>query len=182
MAGNFKITFTNPGPQFKTQMAGLADRLYRAIDASFNMVASLLKQTADADIASAGNFGERWTDGLKVNVDGAGANMRLYMTHDIDYAPIFETGGVIEGKPMLWIPLSGTDAAGIRASAFPGGLFSPRKQRASGRPLLFSVTDKKPRYFGIESVTIPRKWHLAEDVGTVMSNYRSIFSDAWARS
>lgn len=181
MAGSFKIVITNPGPAFATKMAGLADRIYRALDASFNMVASLLKAEADSDISSAGNFGERWTEGLKVNIDGAGANMRLYMTHDIDYAPIFEQGGVIEGKPLLWLPLPGTDAAGIRAAAF-GGLFSPKKQRATGRPLLFSVADKKPRYFGIESVTIPKKFHLAEDVGTVMANYRQIFNDAWAAS
>lgn len=178
MAG-FKITITNPGPTFKTQMAGLADRIYKALDASFNMLASLIKQAADTDIESAGNFGQRWTDGLHVNIDGAAPNMRLYMTHDIPYATIFETGGTISGHPMLWLPLNGTDAAGVRASAFPGGLFSPRKQRAGGRPLLFSVTDKKPRYFGVASVTIPKKFHLTEDVNNVMSNYRQIFNDAW---
>lgn len=181
-SGTIRIEFTNVGPAFKSSMAGLADRLDRAIEASFNMVASLLKQEADQDIESAGNFGERWTDGLHVNIDGAGANMRLYMTHDIPYASIFETGGVIQGNPMLWIPLSGTDAAGIRASAFGDGLFAPKKQRETGRPLLFSVTDRKPRYFGVESVTIPKKFHLADDVGTVMENYRNIFADAWAGS
>jgi hypothetical protein len=177
----FKITVSNPGPAFKTQMAGLADRINKALDASFNMLASLIKSAADADIKSAGNFGDRWTDGLHVNVEGSAPNMRLYMTHDIPYASIFETGGTISGNPMLWIPLSGTDAAGIRASAY-GDLFSPRKQRSTGRPLLFSVTDKKPRYVGVDTVTIPKKFHLTEDVNTVMSNYRQIFADAWSQS
>lgn len=181
MAG-FQIVVSNVGPAFRSNMAGLADRLFRALDASFNMLASLIKQEADTDIQSAGNFGSRWTDGLHVNVEGSAPNMRLYMTHDIDYASIFETGGTIGGSPMLWIPLSGTDAAGVRAEAYGGGLFSARNARKGGRPLLFSVTDKKPRYFGIDSITMPQKFHLAEDVTNVMSNYRSIFAQAWAES
>jgi hypothetical protein len=178
--GSFRIKITDPGPQFKTQMAGLADRMARAIDTVMNMLQSMISDAAKADIAEAGNFGERWTDGLHVNLEGAAPNMRLYMTHDIDYAGIFETGGEISGRPLLWIPLSGTDAVGIRASAFGDGLFSTKTR--GGRPLLFSVTDRKPRYFGIESVTIPKKFHLADDVNNVMANFRSIFATAWAQS
>lgn len=182
MPSNFQIKITNPGPAFKTQMAGLADRIARAVEASFNMLASLIKTAADADISSAGNFGERWTSGLHVNVEGSMPNMRLYLTHDIPFAGIFEKGGTISGNPLLWIPLSGTDAEGIRANAFGGGLFSPRKQRLTGRPLLFSVTDKRPRYVGVDSVTIPRKFHLTEDINNVMANYRQVFAEAWAQS
>ena len=180
MAG-FRIKITNPGPQFKSQMAGLAARLTKAIAATMNMLQSMISAEAKADIAGAGNFGQRWTDGLHVNLEGAGPNMRLYMTHDIPYASIFETGGTITGNPLLWLPLSGTDAAGIRASAF-GGLFSMRHPRKSGRPLLFSVTDRQPRYVGIPSVTIPKKFHLAEDVNNVMSNFRQVFAQAWQES
>jgi hypothetical protein len=175
-----KIRITNPGPAFKTQMAGLADRLIRTIDATMRMLQSMIKQEADADIESAGNFGQRWTDGLKVNLEGATPNMRLYMTHDIPYASIFETGGVIEGNPLLWIPLSGTDAVGVRASTFGDGLVSSGSKRKSGRPLLFSVTDRQPRYVGVPSVNIPPKFHLAEDVNSVMSNFRQVFNNAWA--
>jgi hypothetical protein len=179
---SFKITITNPGPQFKTQMAGLAQRLTKAIDTTMNMLQSMISDAAKADITGAGNFGQRWTDGLHVNLEGAAPNMRLYMTHDIPYASIFETGGTIQGNPYLWLPLSGTDAEGIRASAFGGGLFSAKYPRRSGRPLLFSITDKQPRYVGVPSVTIPKKFNLTEDVNTVMSNFRQVFSDAWAGS
>lgn len=177
----FKIRITPPniGEIFKTQMAGLADRLNRAIDAAMNMAASMMLEKGRSDIASAGKFGASWTSGLRVNVDGAAPNMKLYMTHDIPYAGIFETGGTIHGNPLLWIPLSGTDAAGVRASAFGDGLFSMKYPRADGRPLLFSMGDKRPRYFGIESVTIPKKFRLTEDVASVMSNFRAIFDDAW---
>lgn len=177
-----KITPPNIGSIFKTKMAGLADRLDRAVTAAMNMAASMILEAGKADIAGAGKFGESWTKGLKVNIEGAAGNMRMYMTHDIPYAGIFETGGTIKGAPLLWIPLSGTDAAGIRASAFGGGLFSAKYPRKSGPPLLFSMADRQPRYFGVESVTIPKKFHLTEDVTSVMSHFRAIFDEAWAAS
>lgn len=177
----FRIKITPPdiGQQFKGQLAGLGERLTRAITAAMNMAASMMLEKGRADIASSGKFGTSWTAGLKMQIEGAGLNMRMYMTHDIPYAGIFETGGTINGAPLLWIPLSGTDAVGVRASAFGGGLFSS-KSKGGGRPLLFSMTDKAPRYFGIESVTIPKKFHLTEDVTSVMSNFRAIFDDAWS--
>jgi hypothetical protein len=179
MAG-FKITITNPGPKFAEQMAGLGERLTRAIDATMRMMQSMIKEKADADIESAGNFGARWTDGLHVNLEGAAPNMRLYMTHDIEYASIFETGGTIEGNTKLWLPIPGTDAMYHRANAFPGGVRGGRGNRA--RPLLFSVTDRQPKYFGVDSVTIPKKFHLAEDVNDAMANFRQAFSDSWQAS
>jgi hypothetical protein len=178
----FRITITPPGigQLVGSQFLALAERLNRAITAAMNMTASLILAKGQADIAGAGNFGSRWTSGLKVNVEGAAPNMRLFMTHEIPWAGIFETGGIINGSPLLWIPLSGTDAAGTRASAF-GGLFSARYPRKSGPPLLFSMADKKPRYFGVEQITIPKKFQLTEDITSVMSNFRSIFDEAWQR-
>lgn len=180
-----KISISPPNlPElWKGKLAGLGQRLNRAIDASVNMAASMILEKAKTDIAGAGNFGQRWTDGLHVNVEGAAPNMRIYMTHDIPYASIFETGGVITGSPMLWIPLSGTDAEGTRASAFGDGLFSARYPRADGgAPLLFSMADKQPRYFGVSEVTIPKKFQLTEDVVSVMANFRAVFDDAWKAS
>jgi hypothetical protein len=181
---NFRIKITNPGPQFKDQMDAFGARLIKTIDRAMHMIQSMIKTAADADISSAGNFGPRWTDGLHVNIEGAAPNMRLYMTHDIDYASIFQEGGTIQGNPLLWIPLSGTDAAMNRARAmdYPGGVRGGRGGRKGGRPLLFSVTDHKPKYFGVDSVTIPKKFHLEDDVNNVMSNFRSVFSDAWDAS
>lgn len=179
-----KITITPPNlaEQWRGSMSELADRLGRALDAAMNMAAAMILDRGRADIASAGQFGQKWTDGLHMNIEGSMGNMRMHLTHDIPWAGIFETGGTISGNPLLWIPLSGTDAAGVRASAFPGGLFSQRansKRGGGGRPLLFSISDKKPRYFGVESVTIPKKFQLTEDIVSVMSNFRSVFDDAW---
>lgn len=168
--------------RFKEQMAGLGGRFARAVTAAANMARGMIEDAARNDIASAGNFGSRWTDGLHVNVEGALGNARIFFSHDIPYAGIFETGGTIQGSPLLWLPISGTDASGIRAAAFPSKLFSAKYPRKSGKPLLFSISDKLPRYFGTESVTIPKKFHLQDDMASVMSNFRSIFSDAWKAS
>jgi hypothetical protein len=181
MAG-FRIVISNPGPQFKAKMAEYTARLNRTIDATMRMIQSMLSDAAKADIAGAGNFGSRWTDGLHVNLEGAAPNMRLSMTHDVSYAKIFETGGTIEGHPLLWLPLSNSDAVMVeRASVFPGGVRGGRGTR-TGTPLLFSVADGKPKYVGVPSVTIPRKFHLAEDVNNAVANFRQVFSDQWNAS
>jgi hypothetical protein len=139
------------------------------------MAASMIQQLGEQDIATSGRFGQAWTSGLHVDIEGGSTrNMRISMTHDIPFASIFETGGVIHGNPFLWVPLSGTDAEGIRARDYPAGLFSSKHTR-SGVPLLFSLSDKQPKYFGIESVTIPKLFHLNTIVRSVMSNFRAIF-------
>jgi hypothetical protein len=175
-------------PKFKQNLAGLHDRFQAALTAAMNMAASLIKQEGDADIAGAGNFGGRWTTGLHVILEGAAGttqgsmgNMRISMTHDIPYAGIFETGGIIRGNPLLWIPLSGSGADHIPASEYGGGLFSVQP-RSGKHPLLFSIADKMPKYFGIEQVTIPKKFHLNEIQKSVMANFRQLFDQAFRGS
>lgn len=163
-------------PKFKQNLAGLHDRFAAALTATANMIASLIAEESKADIAASGNFGSRWTEGLHVTADvGATGNMRISMTHDIPNAGIFETGGKIEGNPLLWLPISGTDAEGKQASSYGGDMFSV--QRPGKPPLLFSFADKLPKYFGIESVTIPQKWHLRDIQLSVMANFRQIFDE-----
>jgi hypothetical protein len=165
----------DPMAHFRRNLAGLQERFETALTAAANMAASMIEQLAGQDIARAGRFGTDWASGLHVKVDsGSTRNMRISMTHDIPYASIFETGGVIHGNPFLWLPLSGTDAEGVRARDYPVGLFSAKYTR-SGAPLLFSRYDKQPKYFGIESVTIPKLFHLNEIVRSVMGNFRMIF-------
>lgn len=170
------ITVSNPSKQFMQNLAGLYDRFTYAITAAANQVRSMIEDAARADIAASGNFGTRWISGLHVNMTATQNNMILSMTHDIEYAGIFETGGVIQGHPMLWLPLSGTDAEGVRASEY-GGLVSSRNPRRSGRPLLFSINDKLPKYFGIESATIPKKWHLNDIINSASANFRAAFEE-----
>jgi hypothetical protein len=141
------------------------------------MAASMLRSLAIRDIMSAGKFGARWINALSVGVSGTRNNMKLSMSLDVPGADILEEGGEIQGKPLLWIPISGTDAEGVQASDYSGGLFSV--QSPTGTPLLFSREDKKPKYFGISQVTIPKLFHLRDDMLDVVSGFRDLFDDAW---
>lgn len=178
-----RITYTNArAPRFKQDLAGIGDRMHKAMGVAANMAASMIKAEADEDIRASGDFGERWTSGLHVNVESTGAlnNMRISMYHDIEFAGIFETGGSIYGNPLLWLPLSGTDAEGTQAGAYPDKLFSAVS--STGLPLLFSMYDKKPKYFGVPAVTISRKWHLREIQANVMKNFKTYFMQAFRKA
>ncbi len=151
-------------------------RLQKAISASANMVASMQRSQFKADIAQSGERLGNLAAGLTVSIAESDMLAVISTTHERSYAHVFEDGATITGD--MWIPLSGTDAAGVHPKEYPGGLFSI-KRTATGRPLLFSITDKKPKYFGVESVTIPKKWNLHGIQESIMANFRSIFDDAW---
>ena len=80
--------------------------------------------------------------------------------HSIPFAEIFEEGGGVKGRPLLWIPISTEkDAVGIRARKFNLPLFQITSKRCT--PLL--ITPKgKPKYFGVRSVTEPKLFHIRQ--------------------
>lgn len=166
--------------KFKQNLAGLKARMDKAQTAATNMAASMIEREGRADIAASGNFGARWTEGLHVEVEGAVGRMRISMQHEIPFAGIFEEGGTIYGQPLLWIGLSGTDAEGVSPGEYGDTLFSAKSK--VGQPLLFSMADKRPKFFGIDSVTIPPKWHLREIELRVMQNFRRYYDDAFRSS
>lgn len=163
-----------PAKKIKDNFDGSAARWKRAITAAANMAASMIEEQARDDIRSAGNFGDDIASSVHVTVSGKLGNMRISMTADDPRVGLFENGGTVEGKPLLWLPISGTDAEGTRASDYQGGLFSVQP-KTGAHPLLFSMADKLPKYFGVESVTIPKKFRLAEIQKSVMANFREIF-------
>ena len=63
-----------------------------------------------SDIAAAGHFGPRWQLGLQFAMQDAQAGgepslqAKAIIFHRYGIAGIFEYGGTIEGKPLLWIP------------------------------------------------------------------------------
>ena len=134
-----------------------------AIRWAANEVAEEILRVGRLDIKGAGQFGTRWTEGLEagVTVTEGGGNVRINVTHAVPYWRVFEYGATIHGKPLLWIPLSFADVPpGVRAKDFGPLIRVDRKSGAA--PLLLSYADRQPKYFGKESVTIPRKFHLHE--------------------
>lgn len=170
---SFELTLRVNPEEFKNGMDAVRDRFDQAFAVSKNMIASMMKTEVTADIQSAGNFGKDFIDGLSVTVDGDAIITKL----DAPGASIFESGGTIHGHPMLWLPISGTDAVGVQASDYGDQLFSVNR-KAGGVPLLFSIKDRAPKYFGVPSVTIPKKFHIAEIQTRVMDNFKDIFEAA----
>jgi hypothetical protein len=56
-----------------------------------------------------------------------------------------------------------------------GGLFSVQRQGKA--PLLFSKQDQKPKFFGIESIHLRKRFHLKEAVQRVADRMQQIFDD-----
>jgi hypothetical protein len=129
-------------------------------------VVKFVETKGRADIANAGKFGARWTQGFRGKVTEGGGNIRVAFTMP-DTPPmkhwrVFQFGATIRGKPMLWIPLPfAKDAQGVRARDYPGRLF--RVNREGKAPLLLAAGKPAvPKYFGKSSVRIPKKFHLIE--------------------
>lgn len=148
---------------------GARDLVAKAIPAAVNMAASMIQEQSLVDITAAGLK----TAGLSVTTD----DHSITTTYDAPGAQIFQTGGVIYGKPLLWIPISNTDAVGIPASEYPRGLFSVTRKNG-GVPLLFSLADKAPRYFAVNSVNLKKRIHLLEIQQDVMAQFQSFFQKA----
>ncbi len=164
----FRVRFEGEqvGPKFARQQNRLGANVHRAARGAAQDVRDKALTLARADIKKAGNFGKRWTEGLQATLTEGGGSIRLNFTHDQIGFNVHQFGATIKGKPMLWIPLStsfGGDSAaqGVRARDFPGGLF--RVDRKSGEaPLLLSLADRQPKYFGKASVHVPKRFHVIE--------------------
>lgn len=72
-----------------------------------NEAAADVKVKARANMAAAG-FSQRWQGALRVTVYPKGkksTHPTIQVRHMAKYSGIFETGGTIAGKPLLWLPL-----------------------------------------------------------------------------
>lgn len=161
---DIKVTVEGPpvGPQAAAALELQKQRIYRAINTATNKLSGSILKLGRADISSAGKFGARWTTGLTTTVTGEGPVRVVTLREAVPYWRVFQYGAIIKGKPLLWIPLSFAGIPpGTRARDFHGRLFRVDR-KGGGAPLLLSADDKKPKYFGIESVRIPKKFHLVE--------------------
>jgi hypothetical protein len=102
-----RLSYTYKRDEFAQAMAAMQDPVAFAGTAAITEAAAIVKAEGRADIAAAG-FSKRWQNTLtaliypkkRYSMDAAAV---IY--HKIPYAGIFEKGGVIGGKPKLWLPL-----------------------------------------------------------------------------
>jgi hypothetical protein len=121
------------------------------------------------DIAEAGNFGQRWQDAFQVEVTETQRTFRVTAKMEaseppVVYWPVFEYGKTIEAKNpsgYMWLPFRGAEGTDVWPRVYGSeNLF--RITSKSGLPMLLDRETKEPKYFGKESVTIPKKFHLHE--------------------
>jgi hypothetical protein len=157
------------GPQLKNNAKLFNEKRTVAIQATANRVVDEIETQGRANIAAGGNFSsDRWQNGLHAKLSFKSRDdLNIRVTHDVPYWHVFEHGAVIHGKPMLWIPMRGSEAAarGVRARDFGRPLFRVDRKKG-GAPLLMSEGGDV-QYFGKDSVTIPRKWHLRDVIKQV---------------
>jgi hypothetical protein len=169
------------GPQLGRAGVRRSAQITRAQRGAARDVVDYVVPRGRVDIAGAGRFGARWTQGFRGQVTEGGGFVRVAFTMPsgapMRYWRVFEFGAVIRGRPLLWIPLSfARDAQGIRARDYPGRLF--RVDRKSGGAPLLLATGKPatPKYFGKESVTIPRKFHLRDIIRAGAQKMREFYA------
>jgi hypothetical protein len=165
------------GPLFRRATARFGDRVRSAVRQTAVLAANEIVDRGRDDIAGAGRFGTRWTSALHADISEGGGSIRIDVKNDEPLWIVFEEGRTISGNPLLWIPISGTDAEGRRARDYPQSLFRVNRKR-DGLPLLLTWTKPaQPRYFGKESVTIPKKFHLREIARQVARELAAIFKE-----
>lgn len=186
MAAGFSFSVpTAEARLFTSAFEKLRERMATAFQIAAAELQFNIKSEGNANIRGAGNFSSRWTDAFTVRCEpnisqtSTKYTIDIFFNESIPYAHIHEFGGEIKpknslgslfGPPLLWIPLSfanvpksGGGSGKMTAQEY-GASVSPlfRVNRQGKSPLLLSVKDRKPVYFGIKSVTIPQRFHIRD--------------------
>ncbi len=135
--------------QLETALQQDGRKIAQAATAAFRELGDIIKKNGRDNIAAAG-FSKKWQNALRVTVYPQQASKvsispAIYVTHNIQYAEIFEKGGTISGSGLLWLPLK--NIAG-QYSGVPGakGNFrlTPRLiSRQLGRQVLFPIKGRR---------------------------------------
>jgi hypothetical protein len=102
-----QLTFTALSGQLGRQLREVEKPIAEAATKAIRLAGNAARDEGRKEIASAG-FSRRWQTALRVAFEpkrGNSINCSARLRHSIGYATIFETGGTIQGSPLLWVPL-----------------------------------------------------------------------------
>lgn len=166
-------------------------QMAKAATAAVTRATGEAKTAGRASIQEAG-FSAKWQNALQAKVypeGGVSLNAAGLVYHKISYAGIFQEGGTIAGRPLLWLPIEANLPGGekwtpARFVQSIGPLRSVRNAR--GRPLLVGqvgigstgavlprqrgrsmVRSRQawlPVFVGIDVVEIAKRFHVTEAV------------------
>lgn len=111
-----KLTVKAAAGQAADDATRLAQQMATALTGAMRDVGKLAVAKGKQSIASSG-LGARWVRSLRaINrpKSGTSLNPSVFIHSTINYSDIFEHGGVINGKPFLWLPLPNVPKAGGR--------------------------------------------------------------------
>lgn len=178
--GNEKI-----GQTYSRSVGNQRQKVLAAMRATAQLEADVIVDLGRADIRKASPAfakSKRWAPGLNAKVTVRSGTYVIAVTHtEKTQFFVHQFGATIKAKNksgLLWIPLDfAKDAQGVMARDFPAPLF--RVDRQGKAPLLLSAKDKQPKYFGIASVTIPKRFHIFEIIREVSRNAKDIYKKAF---
>jgi hypothetical protein len=156
------------GKKVKKNMDELGTVVREAMRETAQEMADVILFRGAEDIAGAGNFGEDWQEALNADIEETQRTIRVNVYMDAKEPPVtfwkvFEYGADIKAKNpsgYLWLPFKGAEGTDVWPRAYDGELFRATSKR--GTPLLGDKETKEWKYFGLEEVTIPKKFHLHE--------------------
>jgi hypothetical protein len=104
------LIFTAAKGEFLAAAQGKASPMADAAIASLKGAATTIQTQGRANIAAAG-FTKRWQTGFRATLNpNKGLDATVTVRHSMGFASVFEFGGRISGKPLLWIPVDGMPA------------------------------------------------------------------------
>jgi hypothetical protein len=161
----------------------IADAAWQAMED----VKGMVQREGRASIAS-GGLGPKWQKALRVDrypsepsIDAA-----VYVSHKIPYAGIFETGGIITGRPLVWIPTRNAPAriAGKRPTPalFARAVGPLRSVNVPGNPPMLvgrfgRSREVLPMFIGVRSLRMRKLF----DVGAAVVRGRDAFPQFYDR-
>jgi hypothetical protein len=156
------LSMTGPhvGILFEGVKLRALDNVRKAFAKAGDATAKDIREAVQKDLSTSGNFG-KWGSGVRAEAQEDIGKIVIDVRMQ-DPTPawwiVHQEGRVIHGKPWLAIPIGDTPK-NLYARYNPEPLVWVNR---SPHPLLLSLKDHRPKYFAIQSVTIPKRLHVDE--------------------
>lgn len=130
-----KIVFETDPELWRRVFEADGERMATAATEAMREVGELAQAAGRASIkAAGGRFGRGWPNALRLEVfpkSQVSLGPTAFIWHKIPYAGVFERGAVIQGKPIMWVPLKNVP------STIGGRKLTPDQYRVRIGPLRY---------------------------------------------